>query len=158
MPVGERVLPSLGGEECLARLLNYPGNFTASRMGWLRENEPEVYKVVRWMMFPGALLAAHTTGEATTKAPGLSGMIIWDFLEEKPAYDVLERLGIAGRLLPRAVPTFAVQGELRREAAEELGLPPGIPVAYRAGTSPKTPSPCGCWSRGRRRRPPGSRA
>ncbi|MGQ9704957.1 MAG: xylulokinase [Actinomycetota bacterium] len=136
VPVGERVLPSLGGEECLARLLNYPGNFTASRMGWLRENEPEVYKGVRWMMLPGDWLAARMTGEATTTATGLSEMILWDFLEERIAYDVLDHLGIEGRLLPRVVPTFAVQGELRREAAEELGLPPGIPVAYRAGDQP----------------------
>ncbi|MDI6874269.1 xylulokinase [Candidatus Solincola sp.] len=136
VPVGERAFRALGEERCLSRLLNSPGNFTASRMGWLRENEPQVYRGTRWMMLPGDWLAARMTGEATTTDPGLSEMILWDFLEDRPALEVLEKLGIEDRLLPPAVPTFSVQGELRGEAAEELGLRPGIPVSYRAGDQP----------------------
>lgn len=136
VPVGEEVFRSLGEEECLERLLNSPGNFTACRMRWLRDHEPGVYGEARWMMLPGDWLAARLTGEAVTTPSGLSEMILWDFLEDKPAGRLLERLGIDPRLLPRVVPTFSVQGELRKEAAEELGLPPGIPVAYRAGDQP----------------------
>jgi len=134
--VGEEAFRLLGEEECLGCLLNSPGNFTASRLRWLRENEPEVYREVRWAMLPGDWLAARMTGEAATTPSGLSEMILWDFLEDKPAERVMERLGIDPRLLPPVVPTFSVQGELRREAAEELGLPAGIPVAYRAGDQP----------------------
>ncbi len=136
VPVGDRAFRDLGGESCLARLLNSPGNFTACRMGWLRENEPETYRKARWMMLPGDWLAARMTGEATTTAPGLSEMILWDFVEDRPALLVMERLGLEEDLIPPLVPTFSVQGELRQEAAGELGLRPGIPVSYRAGDQP----------------------
>ena len=136
VPVGERAARKLSGDRCLARLLNLPGNFTACRIAWLRENEPETLRKARWAMLPGDWLAARLTGEARTTASGLSEMILWDFLEGKPALDVMESLGIDERLLPPLVPTFSVQGELREEVARELGLRPGTPVAYRAGDQP----------------------
>ncbi|WP_287154364.1 FGGY family carbohydrate kinase [Candidatus Solincola tengchongensis] len=136
VPVGERAFREVGEERCLARLLNAPGNFTASRMRWLMDNDPETCRRARWMMLPGDWLAARMTGEASTTAPGLSEMILWDFLEDRPAYEIMEAIGIEVRLLPPLVPIFSVQGELRREVAEDLGLRPGIPVSYRAGDQP----------------------
>lgn len=133
---GERAIREVGEERCMVRLLNSPGNFTASRMRWLMDNEPEIYRRARWMMLPGDWLAARLTGEAATTAPGLSEMILWDYLEDKPAFDVMRIIGMDEELLPPLVPTFSVQGELLEETAEDLGLRPGIPVSYRAGDQP----------------------
>ncbi|MDQ7041652.1 MAG: FGGY family carbohydrate kinase [Rhodothermus sp.] len=134
--VGERAFQELGPEHCLRRLLNSPGNFTAARLRWVRENEPEIYRQAYKWLLPGDYIAFRMTGEPTTTVSGLSEGIFWDFLEEKPAYWLLEHLEIDPVLMPRLVPIFGGQGELTREAAEALGLQPGTPVTYRAGDQP----------------------
>ncbi|SHK35707.1 xylulokinase [Rhodothermus profundi] len=134
--IGARAFQTLGVERCLRRLLNSPGNFTATRLRWVRENEPACYrKAYKWLL-PGDYVAFCLTGEPTTTVSGLSEGICWDFLEEAPAYWLLDYLEIDRSLMPRLVPTFGLQGELTRTAAEALGLKPGTPVAYRAGDQP----------------------
>lgn len=136
VPIGERAFRTLGPERCLRSLLNSPGNFTAAKLRWVRENEPELYRQVYKWLLPGDYIAFRMTGEPTTTVSGLSEGIFWDFLEEKPAYWLLEHLEIDPELMPQLVPTFGFQGALTREAAEALGLQPGIPVTYRAGDQP----------------------
>ncbi len=134
--VGERALRTLGAASCMGRLLNSPGNFTASRLAWLKESEPELFRRVHKAMLPGDYLALRMTGEAVTTPSGLSEMVLWDFAAGEAAEMVLEHYGIPSGMLPEVRPTFSVQGELAREAAAELGLRPGIPVSYRAGDQP----------------------
>ena len=134
--IGDAALAELGGEVCLGRLLNSPGNFTASRLKWVKENEPDVFGRIYKAMLPGDYLAARMTGKAATTPSGLSEMILWDYADDKPAGLLLEHYGIPPDLLPETVPTFSVQGELTRTAAEHLGLAPGTPVSYRAGDQP----------------------
>ncbi|NPV60910.1 MAG: carbohydrate kinase [Actinobacteria bacterium] len=134
--IGERAFAELGAELCLSRILNSPGNFTASRLAWVKDNEPEIYRGIRKFMLPGDYLALRMTGLAATTPSGLSEMILWDFERGEPALMLLEHYGIDPELLPELCPTFGVQGELTRAAAEELGLEPGTPVAYRAGDQP----------------------
>jgi xylulokinase len=133
---GERAAEALGREACFRRLLNLPGNFTLSKLLWVKENEPGVLARARHALLPGDWAAARMTGEAATTPSGLSEMILWDFEKGAPAGDVLERLGLPASILPRIAPTFGVQGKLTREAAAELGIAPGIPVSYRAGDQP----------------------
>jgi len=133
---GRRAFEALGRETCLQRLLNSPGNFTASKLAWVREQEPEIFRRVRHFLLPGDYIALRMTGRPATTVSGLSEGILWDFRAEQPAHFLLEHFGIPAELLPPLVPTFGEQGRLDAEAARALGLPPGVPVTYRAGDQP----------------------
>ncbi len=134
--IGEEAFASLGKEKTLSHLFNSPGNFTASKLRWVQQNEPGLYEQIDKFMLPGDYLAFKLTGEVCTTASGLSEGILWDFQEEKPAGLVLDFYTILPGLLPVLVPTFGPQGFVNQAVADELGLPAGIPVAYRAGDQP----------------------
>lgn len=133
---GEKAFERLGEDYCLNHLLNRPGNFTASKLAWVRENEPEVFGKIDKIMLPGDYMAFRMTGDVRTTVPGLSEGMFWDFEEEAVSRELLEVMGIPSGMLSDVVPTFGHQGELTRAAAEELGLNAGTPVTYRAGDQP----------------------
>jgi xylulokinase len=133
---GEKALRGIGDAECLSRLLNSPGNFTASKLAWVKENEPDVFSKARAMLLPGDWLAFRMTGVKATTTSGLSEAILWDFKSGSRADFVLDWFGIPHDIVPPVVPTFSVQGGLTAEAAAALGLPKGTPVSYRAGDQP----------------------
>ncbi len=133
---GENAMKNLGEEQCLSHLLNSPGNFTASKLSWVIMNEPELYEKAYKFMLPGDYIAMKLTGEINTTISGLSEGMMWDFQENSLADFLLEYYGIHEHLVPDIVPTFSEQGRLSASAAEELGLVPGIQIAYRAGDQP----------------------
>jgi xylulokinase len=134
--VGRGAFDRLGHERCLRTLLNSPGNFTASKLQWVREHEPGVFARVHKYFLPGDYIALRLTDRITTTVPGLSEGMVWDFSANALAGFLLDDYGIPLSLVPETVPTFGEQGKLVRGAAEELGLPAGIPVTYRAGDQP----------------------
>jgi xylulokinase len=134
--IGEKAAADIGQEECLKSLFNLPGNFTASKLKWVMENEPEVYSKIHKIMLPGDYIAMKMTGGIKTTQSGLSEGIMWDFEKDGLAEFVLENYGISADLIADRVPTFSVQGELTKEAAGELGLKTGTKVSYRAGDQP----------------------
>ena len=134
--IGRRAFAALGEAVCMQRLLNSPGNFTASKLKWVKDNEPDVFAHVHKAMLPGDYVALRMTGEAVTTPAGLSEGILWDFRAEGVAEVLLAHYGIPAAYIPPVVEVFSVQGTLRPEAASELGLPPGIPLAYRSGDQP----------------------
>ncbi len=134
--IGEEAFRRIGPDTCLSRLLNSPGNFTASKLSWVKENEPDVFKKIHKAMLPGDYIAMRLTGSSRTTASGLSEGILWDFSKGGIADIVMDFYGLPRELLPEIVPTFSVQGELNAEAAEALGLKKGTPVSYRAGDQP----------------------
>lgn len=134
--IGNTACREIGRDTCLKRLLNSPGNFTASKLRWVKDNEPEVYGKIDKMMLPGDYIAMRLTGEICTTPSGLSEGILWDFTEEKPASIVLDYYGFDSHLLAETIPTFSVQGEVTQAAASAIGLKPGTPVSYRAGDQP----------------------
>ncbi len=133
---GRRAAAELGERHCLERLLNLPGNFTASKLAWVREHEPEIYAQVNQVLLPGEWVAWRMTGVAATTPSGLSEMTLWDFSADRRADFLLEHYGLDPALLPPHQPVFAPAGELTAAAAAELGLRPGVPVTYRAGDQP----------------------
>ena len=133
---GEKAFTDLGSEYCLSHLLNSPGNFTASKLKWVQENEPGIYEKIHKSMLPGDYIAMKMTGEINTTISGLSEGIFWDFKQADIAEKLLTYYGIDPGLLPKLVPTFSEQGTLTAKAAEELNLTKGIPIAYRAGDQP----------------------
>jgi xylulokinase len=134
--LGQQAFQALGQAECLARMLNSPGNFTASKLCWVREHEPELYRRIHRVLLPGDFLALKLTGEASTTLSGLSEGIFWDFKADDLAHGLLEHYALDASLLPRRVPTFGAQGALSPQAALALGLQAGTPVTYRAGDQP----------------------
>ena len=133
---GRRAFEALGEAVCMQRLLNSPGNFTASKLKWVKDNEPDVFALVHKAMLPGDYVALRMTGEAVTTPVGLSEGILWDFQTESVAEVLLAHYGIPAAHIPPVVEVFSVQGTLRPDAASELGLPAGIPLAYRSGDQP----------------------
>ena len=136
VPYGQKAFDELGHETCLSRLLNSPGNFTASKLKWVKENEPELYGKIYKVMLPGDYIAMKLTGEISTTVSGLSEGMMWDFSENSLAEFLLDHYGIDSSLIPEICPTFAEQGRVTPFAAAELGLAAGIPVTYRAGDQP----------------------
>ena len=133
---GERAFRKIGEERALQHLLNSPGNFTAAKLAWVKEHEPEIYAKARKFLLPGDYIALRMTGETTTTIPGLSEGIFWDFRENDISPLVTDTFGFDLNLFPTVVPTFGKQGILTAAAARELGLRAGIPVTYRAGDQP----------------------
>ncbi len=133
---GKRAMDSLGKEYCLSHLLNSPGNFTASKLAWVKEHEPEKYNRIFKIMLPGDYLAMKLTGEILTSYSGLSEGIFWDYEENQVSTRLMDHFGFDSSLLAEAVPSFSIQGTIRQEIASELGLPSGIPVSYRSGDQP----------------------
>ncbi len=134
--IGKNAFRDLGDNYSLKHLLNSPGNFTASKLRWVKENEPEVFSRIHKVMLPGDYLAMKLTGEVVTTASGLSEGMFWDYQEEKPSQKLLDLYGIPREMLATEVPTFSIQGKVMKEAAELLGLKEGTPVSYRAGDQP----------------------
>ncbi len=133
VPYGQRAFEEIGAETCLKHHFNSPGNFTAAKLAWVREHEPQIFEKVAYLMLPGDYIAYKLTGQVSTTAAGLSEGILWDFLEERPAQRVLDSMGIPKAFLPPLVPSIGLQGELQPKVAQELGLRAGIPISYRAG-------------------------
>lgn len=136
VPYGERAFEDLGAEKCLGRLLNSPGNFTAAKLRWVKENEPALFEKIYKVMLPGDYMAMRLTDRIATTAEGLSEMMLWDFTTDSPAQFLMDYYGFDASLLPEIVPTFSEQGRLTARAASELGLAEGTPVTYRAGDQP----------------------
>lgn len=133
---GEKAFSALGKDFCLSHLLNSPGNFTASKLAWLKENESVTYAMIYKIMLPGDYIALKMTGEALTTYSGLSEGIFWDFHHNMISEELLRYFGFDRELFPRVVDSFSIQGRLLKSIASELGLNEGIPVSYRAGDQP----------------------
>ncbi|GAT62575.1 xylulokinase [Paludibacter jiangxiensis] len=136
VPYGEKAFKGIGEEQCLSHLLNSPGNFTASKLAWVKENEPELFAKIDKIMLPGDYIAMKLTGDITTTVSGLSEGIFWDFQNNCVSEDILNYYGFDKSIIPAILPTFAEQGKVTAFAAKELGLAEGTPVTYRAGDQP----------------------
>jgi xylulokinase len=133
---GEKAFKGIGSDFCLSHLLNSPGNFTATKLAWVKENEPEIYGKIYKIMLPGDYFALRMTGESLTTFSGLSEGIFWDFRNNKVSKELLDFFGFDPSILADPVLSFSHQGNLLKSIASELGLPDGIPVSYRAGDQP----------------------
>jgi len=133
---GERAFNALGSDFCLSHLLNSPGNFTAAKLAWVKENEPGLFARISKIMLPGDYIAMRMTGETVTTFTGLSEGIFWDFRKNGISSEIMDFFGFSNELIAEQKESFSVQGRLLKSIASELGLPEGIPVSYRAGDQP----------------------
>jgi xylulokinase len=116
--IGNKAFAELGEDKCMTHLLNSPGNFTASKLKWVKENEPEIYKKVYKYMLPGDYIAYKLTGDITTTKNGLSEGMLWDYKENKVADWLLEYYGIETSMTPTIVENFSNQGVLNEKGSQ----------------------------------------
>ncbi len=136
VPYGERAFNALGADQCLSHLLNSPGNFTAAKLAWVKENEPDTYNNIYKVMLPGDYIAMRLSGVPNTTVSGLSEGMFWDFKENSVAQFLLDYYGVPASFIPDIVPTFSEQSVVCEAAAQELGLKAGTPITYRGGDQP----------------------
>ena len=136
VPYGEKAFGEIGAEKCLSHLLNSPGNFTAAKLAWVKDNEPDIFAKIYKKMLPGDYISMKLSGTINTTISGLSEGMFWDFKEKDTAGFLLDYFGFDKNLIADIVPTFSVQGEVSAAAAAELGLKEGTPISYRAGDQP----------------------
>ena len=134
--IGEEAFQNIGKEKALQHLLNSPGNFTASKLAWIKKNEPEVFEKCDKIMLPGDYIAMKMTGEITISNSGLSEGIFWDFKDNTLSKDLMEVYGFNYSLIPTIQPVFSNHGVLSSPISEQLGLKKGICVSYKAGDQP----------------------
>lgn len=134
--IGEAAYHELGDNFCDEHLLNSPANFTASKLAWVKQNEPEIYRRAYKYMLPGDYIAYRLSGNINTTLSGLSEGIFWDFKKDKIASSLLEHFGIDSKMIPDIVETFGEQAKVSEEASHECGLQKDTPILYRAGDQP----------------------
>jgi len=134
--IGNRAFKAIGEKKSLAHLLNSPGNFTASKLAWVKENEPEIYKRIHSVMLPGDFISMKLTGEINTSISALSEGIFWDFKNQQLSDDVFNYFGFDKNFIPAVQPVFSSHGKITAAIAAELSLTIGIPVTYKAGDQP----------------------
>ena len=133
---GQKAFEELGEKYCLENFLNLPGNFTASKLKWVQQHEPEIYERIFKMMLPGDYIVMKMSGDIQTTVSGLSEAILWNFHDQTIAESLLRYYGIEKYFLPKVTDTFSVQSELSASAAKELGLTAGTKISYRCGDQP----------------------
>lgn len=131
--IGNRAFKEIGAEKCLSHLLNSPGNFTASKLAWVKKNEPEIYEKIEKILLPGDFIAMKLTGQSTTTVSALSEGIFWDFIKNEISSDILHYFGFSKEIFPNIVPLFGNHGFLKETVARKLGLKCGISISYKAG-------------------------
>lgn len=134
--IGDKAFQEIGEGKCLSHLLNSPGNFTASKLAWVKENEPAVYDTISKIMLPGDFIAMKMTGECTTTVSALSEGIFWDFKTGSISKDIFNYFDFDPSFIPVIKPLFGAHGYLKENVAARLSLKKGIPVSYKAGDQP----------------------
>ncbi len=134
--IGEKAFDEIGEEVCSSCLLNSPGNFTASKLAWVKKNEPEIYNKIDKIMLPGDFIAMKLTGEITTTSSALSEGILWDFKKDEISEEVMQNFGFENSLIPKVENLFSSHGKILPELAQRLGLNENVEVTYKAGDQP----------------------
>lgn len=134
--IGENAFKAIGEQQCSEHLLNSPANFTASKLKWVKDNEPEIYSKVHKFMLPGDYIALRFSGTINSTASGLSEGIFWDFKNDEVSETLMSHYGFSKALVPEIVATFSKQSTVSATGAQESGLNPGTPILYRAGDQP----------------------
>ncbi len=134
--IGNKAFHNIGEEKCLSHLLNSPGNFTASKLAWVKVNEPSVYENIDKIMLPGDFIAMKFTGNCTTSISSLSEGVFWDFKNNELSKDIFSYYGFPVSFIPEIKNVFTEHGRLNAAVANSLSLQPSIPVTYKAGDQP----------------------
>lgn len=134
--LGAQSYLQIGEDYCQETLLGSPGNFTASKLKWVKENQPEILAKAAYMMLPGDYIAAKLSGVAQISTSGLSEGTLWNFKEGRLATEIMEQMDIPSELVPEIVPNFGEQATINSAIAKELGFSSDVKITYRGGDQP----------------------
>ncbi|WP_298301342.1 FGGY family carbohydrate kinase [Hydrotalea sp.] len=134
--IGDAAFQALGEAYCLNHLLNSPGNFTAAKLAWVKQQEPELFRQIYQLLLPGDYIALQLTGQTTTTVSALSEGVFWDFKAQRISKNLMQYFGFSEEYIPSIQPVFGEHGTLLADVANQLQLLPGIPVSYKAGDQP----------------------
>ena len=131
---GEYIITTVGKER-LMRIACTPGfpYFTACKLLWVRENEPEVYEKIFKILLPKDYIRLKLTGNFATDVTDASGTLFLNVRERKWSSEMLDCLDVDQTILPDCVESSEVTGKVTKKAAERTGLRAGIPVVGGAG-------------------------
>lgn len=130
----DRIHETIGKERFIERSGNVAlTGFTAPKILWVRENEPEVFARARHLLLPKDLVRYELTGDFATDAADASGTVLLDLKSRTWSREITGALGIPAEWLPRIAEGPEVTGRISRRAAELTGLPAGIPVVGGGG-------------------------
>ena len=136
VPFGNKAFEAIGTDKCLSHLLNSPGNFTAAKLAWVKENEPAIFDKIDKILLPGDFIAMRLTGSCTTSISALSEGVFWDFANNELSKDVFNYFGFNTAVIPPIKDVFTTHGLVDEKVAAHLSLRAGIPVTYKAGDQP----------------------
>ncbi|HBX66427.1 MAG: carbohydrate kinase [Balneola sp.] len=134
--MGNKIYETLGQSYCLNHLLNSPGNFTASKLAWVKENEPEIFSKMDKFMLPGDFIAMKLSKKVTTTEAGFSEGVFWDFENQELNDELLGHLGLEEHVIPDTVPAIGGNVSVDSEVAQDLGLNEDVKINYRSGDQP----------------------
>ncbi len=123
------------GAEKLIELVSNPAlpNFTLTKMLWVRENEPEIWRKVKCVLLPKDYVRFCLTGDKATDVSDASGTLMLDVRNRKWSKEILAASEIGESLLPELYESAEITGTISAECAAETGLLKGTPVV--AGAS-----------------------
>lgn len=107
--------------------------FTAPKILWVRDNEPENFKRIRKIMLPKDYIAYRLTGVFSTEPSDASGMLLFDVKNRTWSKEMLEICGITEEMLPKIYESYEVTGCVKKEIADKLGFSANVKVAAGAG-------------------------
>ena len=134
--IGKNAYESIGQDFCLQHLLNSPGNFTASKLAWVKMHEPEVFDKIKYVLLPGDYISGMLCGNFTTTPSALSEGIFWDFQSKSISSELNQYFGFSSTLFPEIRTVFSEHGQISSKIAQELGLNSRVKVTYKAGDQP----------------------
>ena len=117
-----------------ARLIELVSNpaltgFSAPKLLWIRDNEPELFARARTMLLPKDYIRYRLTGTMAMEISDAAGTCLLNVKEGEWSREVLAAIEVDPSLLPPVVPSDAVSGTITEAVAAQTGLPAGTPVA-----------------------------
>src|SRR5690606_9572264 len=134
--IGNEAFSQLQEQSFLATHLNSPGNFTASKLAWVKQHESAVYEQIHKFMLPGDYLSMCFTGEINSNVSSISEGVLWNFEKNQLSDLLLNHYGIDESLVPHLLPIFSTYGKIRPSVADELGFSSDVVVSFKAGDQP----------------------
>ena len=107
--------------------------FTAPKILWIRDNEPENFARIKKIMLPKDYLAYRLSGTFCTDVSDASGMLLMDVENKRWSKEMIDICGITEEQLPQLFESYEVVGNLKEELAKELGLSTDVKIIAGAG-------------------------
>jgi len=123
------------GRENILRYIANPvlTGFTLPKLLWVRDNEPHLFARMRRMLLPKDYIRFCLTGEFATEVSDASGTALFDVVNRRWSYEMIDGLGLNRTTLPKCYESSEISGKITPRVAEQTGLAAGTPVVGGGG-------------------------